>query len=93
LPLPRAYFASRERYLKTPLRKNAFLCTHAASVVDYQPEGHPRNLRYQSDAWYCGDVPFGVVRFTTTVSDPRTGVVISRRDWQAVLASGILNRE
>lgn len=84
--LPRliAYQGGQVRYLKVPLRREAFRCQRAAARVLHQPERSPRTLQYRCDVWLTEDVPFGVVQVEYTVSDPLTGQVFSRQQLSAV---------
>ena len=86
LPSPRPYNADHIRYLKTPLRKDAFRSQQAASRVAYAPRTGER-LTYRSDVWICDQVPFGVLRFQTIVTDPETGDTVEYRRFNVSNAS------
>ena len=86
LPHPRPYNADHIRYVKTPLRTDAFRCQQAASRVNYAPPGK-RALSYRSDVWICDQLPFGVLRFQTIVSDPTTGDTVEYRRFDVSNAS------
>ena len=87
LPYPRPYNADHIRYLKTPLRKkDAFRCQQAASRVAFAPKAGER-LIYRSDVWICDQVPFGVLRFQTIVSDPAQGETVEYRRFDVSNAS------
>ncbi len=86
LPRPRPYREGLTRYLKTPLREDAFRCQRAASRVLFQPPGGKSKLWYRCDLWLSDEVPFGVVRVETTVSESRTNAFIARRQLTAVRA-------
>jgi hypothetical protein len=87
LPWPMTYRSGYVRYLKTPLRTNAFTCRRAAATVNYRPtESHPYH-RYRSDLWLSNDVPFGVVRFETTVTESDSGELVSKKRY-TVVATG-----
>ncbi len=79
LPRLRAYVPGRLRYLKTPLRTDAFPCRLAASRVVHRPSEQAPLAVYRRDLWLSDAVPFGVVRFETTVTDPQSGAVESRQ--------------
>ncbi len=86
LPSPRPYNADHIRYLKTPLRKkDAFRCQQAASRVAFAPAG--QRFIYRSDVWICDQVPFGVLRFQTIVSDPASGETVEYRRFNVSNAS------
>jgi len=78
LPLMRPYQPGPVRYLKTPLRTDALVCQRAAAHVDH---GEPA-LRYRCDLWRTDELPFGTARIEWTVSDPRTGQVVQREEWE-----------
>jgi hypothetical protein len=86
LPRSRAYNADHIRYLKTRLRTNAFRCQQAASRVTSSPPGKAA-LSYRSDVWICDQVPFGVLRFETLVSNPATGQTVEYRRFDVSNAS------
>jgi hypothetical protein len=86
LPHPRPYNADHIRYLKTPLRPDAFHCQQAASRVNYAGPGQ-RPLSYRSDIWICDQLPFGVVRFQSIVSDAVTGETVEYRRFDVANAS------
>jgi hypothetical protein len=86
LPHPRPYNADHIRYVKTPLRPDAFRCQQAASRVNFAPMGK-QALSYRSDVWICDQLPFGVLRFQSIVSDPATGDTVEYRRFDVVNAS------
>ncbi len=67
MPKARGYNADHIRYLKTPLCDDAIRCQQAASRVPFEPKGASRSYWYRSDTWICDQVPFGCLRFETTV--------------------------
>jgi hypothetical protein len=103
LPRRRNYRAGTIRYLKTPLRGDAFRSQRAASQILFRPNdgdrfentdevdiSNERELRYRTDLWLSEEVPFGILRVTTTVSDPKTGAIIARRTLTASAVSRLL---
>ena len=90
--LPRLRFSGyrrgKVRYVRTGLRRDAFVCRHSAGQVDFHAPGDNRRRRYRTELWLCPDVPFGVVRVVSTVYDFPTGALLARRELTAVAASG-----
>ncbi len=78
LPRSRAYVPGRLRYLHTPLQRDAFECRLAASRVLDRPGDALTPAIYRRDLWLSDAVPFGVLRWEATVSDPATGAMLSR---------------
>ncbi|HUE17135.1 MAG TPA: hypothetical protein VMR25_23355 [Planctomycetaceae bacterium] len=92
LPSVRAYRRGTLRYLKTPLRHDAFECRLAAARVapdeDSQPDAATDHSEmYRIDVWLTAAVPFGVLQFDQTVRDGDTGEVLSSSRFTAI-ASG-----
>ena len=77
LPAPTRFKARRVRYLKTLVRTDAFKCVHASATVFERA----RDRSHRCDVWLSPDVPFGVVRVRTTVTDLRTAEILSRQTW------------
>lgn len=77
--LPRAagYTAAVERYLRLPLRVDAFHCIQAYSQTRVKSTDGP-TFRYRRDAWLCDEVPFGVAQYETQVISP-DGQIITRQ--------------
>jgi hypothetical protein len=92
LPWPVSYRAGYVRYLKTPLRTNAFTCRRAAATVNYRPTNSHPYRRYRSDLWLNEDVPFGVIRFETMVTNSDTGELVSKKRY-TVVATGTNSRK
>lgn len=86
LPHSRPYNADHIRYVKTALRPNPFRCQQAASRVSFAPPGKWA-LSYRSDVWICDQVPFGVLRFRSIVSDPQSGETVEYRQFDVSNAS------
>jgi hypothetical protein len=78
LPHPRPYNADHIRYLKTPLRTDAFRAQQAASRVTFTPPGG-EPLSYRSDVWITEQVPFGCLKFQTIVTSAAGDTLEYRR--------------
>lgn len=89
MPRFREYQPGFIRYLKTPLRREAFRCRRAASRVLHRPGDGDRAYWYRVDVWFCDDVPFGVLQVVTTVSEETSGNVVARRRLTAAAVSSI----
>lgn len=87
LPTQRAYRFSGTRYLKTPLRPDAFRCElYRAQVRQKDPEtGSP--LNYRCDVWLSDKVPFGVLLIEEVVTDLSDNSVIYRQKLTATSSS------
>jgi hypothetical protein len=81
LPLKKEFRAGRIRYLRLPLRNDAFRCQTAAAAADY-PHGKPLR-RYRCDTWLCDELPFGVAQYEVTVMDLKTGIALRQERWTA----------
>ena len=79
LPLLKAYRAGKVRYLRLPLRNDAFRCQTAAAAVDYPPDN--RLHQYRCDTWLCDEFPFGVAQFEIKVTDLDTGGIVHSERW------------
>jgi hypothetical protein len=88
LPTPRAYRRGTMRYVKTPMRHDAFECRLAAAQVsqDESPTSD-RELMYRIDVWLTAAVPFGTLQFEQTVRDGETSEVLMTRRFTAVASS------
>jgi hypothetical protein len=88
LPIPRAYRRGTVRYLKTPLRHDAFECRLAAAQVsqDESPTSD-RELLYRIDVWLTAAVPFGTLQFEQTVRDGDTSELLMIRRFTAIASS------
>jgi hypothetical protein len=92
LPSPRAYRRGNLRYLKTPLRHDAFECRLAAAQVVQEEIAHAdaateRSDLYRIDVWLTSAVPFGVLQFEQTVRDGDTADILTSRRFTAVASS------
>ncbi len=81
IPLLKAYAPGYRRYLKTPLRVDAFECQRAAVQVETAASTTAPRMRYRVDLWLCEETPFGVIRRDLTVSDPVTGAPLLVESW------------
>jgi hypothetical protein len=92
LPSPRPYRRGTVRYLKTPLRHDAFECRLAAAQVSQEETSEANAARdqdklYRIDVWLTAAVPFGVLQFEQTVRDADTSEVLITRRFTAVASS------
>jgi hypothetical protein len=87
LPTPRAYRRGTVRYMKTPLRHDAFECRLAAAQVSQDESPTDRELVFRSDVWLTAAVPFGTLQFEQTVRDSDTNEVLLLRRFTAVATS------
>jgi hypothetical protein len=84
LPRLRPYRRENVRYLKTPLRHDAFTCRKAAAQVEQEdPQTGHTNI-HRIEVWLTAVVPFGVLRIEQTVRDDETDELISARRLTAV---------
>jgi hypothetical protein len=81
LPLRQEFRPGVIRYLKTPLRADAFRCQRAAAQVTSTAIAGDPLLRYRCDLWLCPDVPFGVVQFEFQVSPADAATPIRQERW------------
>ena len=81
LPSATAFAGRNTRYLTTPLRNDAFECTHASATVF---QSRPQSRRHRCDVWLSDDVPFGAVQVQTTVVDNKTGGILDCQTWTAI---------
>ncbi len=87
LPSVRPYLRESVRYVKTPLRHDAFACRKAAAQVTLADPDSGRTLIYRSDVWLTAAVPFGVLEIDQTVRDDETDELITVRRLTAVATS------
>ena len=81
LPLLKAYHPGFERYLKIPLRRDAFACQRAAAQCDHSAAPNQPLARYRCDVWNSPEIPFGVARVDFTVKAVATGEVLRNEVW------------
>lgn len=86
LPLMKEYAAGFERYVKLPLRSDAFACQRVAAQCDFTPSQEGSVLRYRSDLWLSPEIPFGTARMEWTITDLKTSEVRDREVWVASAA-------
>lgn len=79
LPLKKEYRAGKIRYLRLPLRNDAFRCQAAAAAVDY-PQQSPAN-QYRCDTWLCEELPFGVAQYEIRVTEIDSGATVHQERW------------
>ena len=79
LPLKKEFRAGKIRYLRLPLRDDAFQCQLAAAAVDF-PYGDPL-YQCRCDTWLCDELPFGVAQYEIRVTDIETGGLIRHEHW------------
>jgi hypothetical protein len=89
LPRSASYSAAAERYLKLPLRTDAFHCIQAYAQVVERDERSGVSTRFRRDAWLCREVPFGVAQFETQVIDDQRQVIARQR--MTMTAAGTLD--
>lgn len=89
LPLGIEYSAGPVRYLKTPLRRDAFRCRIAAAVLRFQPSRTATPLIYYRRMWLCEDIPFGVLQVDDQLIDPRDNSIVFKQRLTATSVSRI----
>jgi len=87
LPSIRPYHRETVRYLKTPLRHDAFTTRKAAAQIRTDDPTSGRTFVHRIDVWLTAAVPFGVLQIEQTVRDDDTDEVISARRLTAVATS------
>jgi hypothetical protein len=87
LPSIRPYHRETVRYLKTPLRHDAFTTRKAAAQIRAGDPTSGRTFVHRIDVWLTAAVPFGVLQIEQTVRDDDTDEVISARRLTAVATS------
>jgi hypothetical protein len=87
LPIVRPYRRENVRYLKTPLRHDAFTCRKAAAQVAVNDSKSGRTYVHRIEVWLTAAVPFGVLQIEQTVRDDETDELISARRLTAVATS------
>jgi hypothetical protein len=84
LPVVRPYRREAVRYLKTPLRHDAFACRKGAAQVVVEDPKSGRTYVHRIEVWLTAAVPFGVLQFEQTVRDDETDELIFARRLTAV---------
>ncbi len=88
LPAFEDYRASRTRPVRSPLRRDAFLCQIGSSSVKVK-SNTGTDLYYSREVWFCSEVPFGTLQFEDRARTGN-GYDLSRRLW-TVHAMGKMN--
>jgi hypothetical protein len=84
VPIVRPYRRENVRYLKSPLRHDAFTCRKAAAQVAVDDPKSGRTSVHRIEVWLTAAVPFGVLQIEQTVRDDETDELISARRLTAV---------
>jgi hypothetical protein len=87
VPVVRPYRRENVRYLKTPLRHDAFTCRKAAAQVAVADPKSGRTYVHRIEVWLTAAVPFGVLQLEQTVRDDETDELLSARRLTAVATS------
>jgi hypothetical protein len=87
LPSVRPYRRESVRYLRTPLRRDAFTCRKAAAQVKLEDPQSGRTCVYRIEVWLTAAVSFGVLQLEQTVRDDETDELMSVRRLTAVATS------
>ena len=82
LPADRPYAGSGVRWYQLTPDSMGHRCARAASRVPVDDRRYGR-CWHRSDVWYCDDVPFGVLRWTTQVTQESSGEVVQVVTWTA----------
>lgn len=90
LPKPVVYRPGSTRYVKTPLRTDAFQCQMASAHVFHRAAPDAAVLSYRRAVWLCDEVPFGVLQIEDTVLDPRDNAIVFKQRLTATRASRLL---
>jgi hypothetical protein len=72
------YRAAAERYLRLPLRTDAFHCMQA-NIQALRQDDRGETTHERCDVWVCDDLPFGVAQVETQVSDTRRQLLTRQR--------------
>lgn len=79
IPSDRPYREGVIRYLKTPVQTDAYRCQRTAARVPLPSTGTTAATWVRTDLWLCDDIPFGIARIETRVTDASTGETLSER--------------
>jgi len=79
LPLKKEYRGGRVRYLRLPLRTDAFHCQTAAAAVDFPQESATH--QYRCETWLCEELPFGVAQYDVRVTEIESGLMVHLERW------------
>jgi hypothetical protein len=92
MPRTREYQPGVIRYVRTPVRNDAFQCQRAASrVIVGGMDGSSEPARiHRCDVWLTPELPFGVAQVEFTVTNARDSKIVRREIWIATATSGII---
>lgn len=80
LPSPQAYRCAAQRYVKLPLRTDAFRCLIGAAAAGRQSTAPGiREVAIRSEFWTSPEIPFGVVLWDIQTSNLNTSAPLARR--------------
>lgn len=85
LPISRTYAPSGVRWFQQTPDSHGYRCERAASRVRIDDE-QLGQCWYRCDIWYCDEVPFGVLRWKTVVSQETSGELVRIQTWTAKLS-------
>lgn len=74
-----SYRAAAQRYLRLPLRTDAFRCIQAVAQAAETDEGTGETTRHRCDVWVCDELPFGVAQVETQILDLRRQLLTRQR--------------
>lgn len=81
LPKPAQYRWGSVRYLKLPLRRDAFRCRLLAASVLHKSPLAGTAVRYRRVVWWCDELPVGALQIEDTVVDPVDNSLVARQRW------------
>jgi hypothetical protein len=92
MPRRMQYVSSRIRYVKLPIRTDAFRCQVGYTAVEGTSiTGKEHHVI--RDVWYTEEIPFGVLQWEDRVQMTGSRDVISRKEWRAARAGKFLPRQ
>jgi hypothetical protein len=80
LPLKKEFKGGKIRYVRLPIRTDAFRCQMAAAAVGF-PFEDPTHV-YRCDTWLCAEFPFGVAQYDIHVTDMSSGSAVRHEHWE-----------
>ena len=92
MPKTRKYRPGVIRYIRTPIRGDAFRCQRAASRVTTDGIANSRESSriHRCDVWLTPELPFGVAQVEFTVTNSEDSAIVRRERWIATATSGII---
>lgn len=96
MPRSREYQPGVIRYVRTPVRKDAFRCQRAASRVNLVENVGESSSPFQQgqihrcDVWLTPELPFGVAQVEFTVTNAADFAIVRRERWIATACSEII---